>query len=174
MESIVEQGEEGIVNEGIQDNGDPLAIISGSKPIFDAEILSWDENGEPDFKNNNPNLHDKVRIVLAKNDKFYQRGLVNLSIGGNEVNVSIDALMSCVYSVYDARNPFEKVSDKPVMTAYSAIRETKVKETKEAPAHLNKELLALSLEEKHLKEFVTKKSDRIVKMVLSIEHVEEL
>lgn len=163
-------GEEGIVTEGIEAIGDQMAIVNGEKPVFDVQISTWNGEGEPDAE------LPSVNLILAKNKKFYQRGLAELSIGGHRAIVHIDALVSCIYNVYDVQNPFEKYDpNKPMIKAYGVVKEEAIAETKDVPAHTKRELLGISMDKQGTAPFLDGSVNvKPVELILSIENVENV
>ena len=162
-------GEEGVVTDGVEYSGDPLAIVSGEKPQFSAYLSTWNDLGELDQS------LPKVSINLSKNKKFYERGLVELSIEGKKAIVHIDVLISCIYSVYDVPNPYKAYDpNKPVIRAFGIIKEEIIPETPEVPEHKKRELLALTLEEQELLTLIPKfDGSKAIDMILSIEETED-
>jgi hypothetical protein len=97
-------GEDGIEFQ-VGEEGDRLAITHDEKPIFDVSLASWSEEGEPCSVEESKH---KVKLVLAKDKKFYQRGIAQFIINDQEpVNLHVDALMSCFYAVYGITNPYK-------------------------------------------------------------------
>lgn len=159
--------EEAVVTDGAEEaNGDPLSIVTGSKPVFDVKVMGWDDDEELMSGPEN-----EMRLVLAKNDKFYQRGLMELTIGDSSIVVNMDAILSCIYSVYETENPYRKYNpNKQVIQGYAVVSEKEIEETPEAPAHIQRSIKKLSFEDNL---DTTEANEKKVLMLFGIEGVEE-
>lgn len=167
-------GEEGLVSKMPEYNGDPLAIAHGEKPVFDVQLATWTQDGEPLSVEESK---QKVRLVLAKNKKFFERGIMQLIINGRTpVNINVDALISCVYSVYDIPNPYKNYDpNKPTIKAFGVVKEETIPETTEVPEHTKRELLAITLDETELLVLSEKhEGSKPIDMILSIEESSEV
>jgi len=122
-------GEEG-VDFQVPEEGDRLAIVHDEKPAFDVTLASWSEEGEPRSVEESP---DKVQLVLAKDKKFYQRGIAQFIINDQKpVNLHVDTLMSCFYSVYGITNPYKDYN--PMTERVNAFALLRVHEATETEA----------------------------------------
>lgn len=129
----------------MEDQLDDMAIISGEKPVFDVKIDCWGKDGEPKTSEGETK---EMRLVLAKDKKFFQRGLMEVTIGEETAIISMDAMLSCIYSVYDTQNPYKQFDPTLFRTQIFALVEDKhVEETKEAPAHITRDIKDISLSE---------------------------
>jgi len=147
---------------------DQFAIVTGEKPTLDVMIKNWTEDGDLDVSSQ----EGDVRLILAKNKKFYQRGLLEISIGDKKAVIQMDALLSCIFSTYETQNPYQTYNpSKPLVQAYGILKETSVEESKEAPAHTNKEIIEMSFKDELEKKGPDTKK---VKLLLAIEGIDEL
>lgn len=167
-------GEEGTVSEMVEE-GDPMAITHGEKPVFDVQIKEWTPDGEKDEE------AMSIRLILAKNKKFYQRGLAELMVDGKSHVVSVDALMSCFFNVYETSNPFRGFDpNKPVLQAFAIIKDEVVQSESEDGIPegedrqvLKRSLLGLTLQADDLPRLQEKHPEgKPFDMLLAIEQVD--
>jgi hypothetical protein len=106
MSKIIVPGGE-VPNVELDPTKDPFAITHEPAPPRDtAKIMPW-VNGKPSGWNKGVPLE----IDLALDKLHYQRGLLRFRIGDRETTVSMDALLSVIYSFYDVKNPYRRASD---------------------------------------------------------------
>lgn len=153
---------------------DKLAIATGEKPPLDLTLAPYTQDGEPQRVED---AKQKVRMILAKDKKFFQRGIVQFIINGRSpVNLNVDLLISAIYNVYDVPNPYKDYNpSKPMVNGYGVIVEEDVAETKDAPAHKKRELKWLGMSRHEAQGHMVKiPGSRVIEMVLAIEESSEL
>lgn len=122
---------------------DEKSITGGEKPLFKVELATWSEEGEVRSIDDQP-----VTLSMSKNRRDYQRGIMELEKDGVVMRVGVDALLSCVYTVYETDNPMRfKQPEENLVELYAVAADRVIQEkTETEEEQISRKVLAISVD----------------------------